>query len=237
MKPNYRVKKRRKVRKKRPPSAYRQSSRKAKGNFFRRLIVFLALLYVVLMAYVVGRALFTKPKAVSEFLAEVTETESRGPSVSTTESFIQEIVPIAQEMQADYQVLPSIIISQAILESSSGQSELGQTYHNLFGIKAYGEEEHVTLKTQEFVEGKWIEVQGRFRVYQSWRESIHDHSLLFVNGVTWNEQLYRGVIEATDYQAAAKALQKAGYATDPTYAEKIVGVIELYQLDQYDTPR
>ena len=55
-----------------------------------------------------------------------------------------------------------------------------------------------------------------------------------VKGTAYNQQNYQEVINATDYQTAARALQKAGYATDPDYAQKLINVIKTYNLDQYD---
>ncbi len=92
----------------------------------------------------------------------------------------------------------------------------------------------MTLDTQEFCNGEWVTIQGDFRVYDSWEESMDDHTMLFVNGVDWNPALYEHVLTATDYQTAAQALQDAGYATDPDYAAKIISVIETYQLDRFD---
>ena len=90
------------------------------------------------------------------------------------------------------------------------------------------------IKTKEFVNEEWITIQGDFKVYDSWEQSMDDHTQLFVQGVDWNPALYEKVITATNYQEAAQALQDAGYATDPGYAQKIIQVIETYQLNQYD---
>ncbi len=161
-------------------------------------------------------------------------SEEQTPETYSKEAFIQEILPYAKANQAAYGVLPSIIIGQAILESNWGLSQLASEYNNLFGIKAYGHSEKVTLDTQEYVDGQWIVIQGDFRVYHSWEASIEDHTKLFLNGVDWDPHKYAGVLTATNYQEAAHALQAAGYATDPSYANKIVHVIETYQLNQYD---
>ncbi|AIM25196.1 glycoside hydrolase family 73 protein [Melissococcus plutonius] len=152
----------------------------------------------------------------------------------TKAEFVNKISPHAKEIQLSYGVLPSIIIGQAILESNFGQSELAMNYNNLFGIKAYGEQKKVTLETQEYVNDVWITIQGDFRVYKSWEESMNDHVHLFVNGVSWNPRLYKHVLLAKNYKEAAYALQKSGYATDPDYAEKIINVVETYHLDKYD---
>ncbi|MBL1230348.1 glycoside hydrolase family 73 protein [Enterococcus sp. BWB1-3] len=150
------------------------------------------------------------------------------------EEFIDRIRPHAQELQASYGVLPSIIIGQGILESNWGQSTLAAEYNNLFGIKAYGDEEKVNLETKEYINELWVTIQGDFRVYDTWEESMDDHTRLFVNGVTWNPRLYENVLLANNYKEAAQALQSAGYATDPDYADKVIHVIESYELYQYD---
>ncbi|PZL75368.1 glycoside hydrolase family 73 protein [Enterococcus plantarum] len=164
-----------------------------------------------------------------------TEEESAQQKEQVTkEQFIDRISPYAKELQASYGVLPSIIIGQGILESNWGQSTLASKYNNLFGIKAYGEQKKVNLETREYINEEWIVIQGDFRVYDTWEESMDDHTRLFVNGVTWNPRLYERVLLAKNYKQAAQALQDAGYATDPTYADKVIHVIESYDLNQYD---
>lgn len=148
--------------------------------------------------------------------------------------FIERLAPYAQELQKDYGILPSIILGQAILESDWGHSQLASEYNNLFGIKAYEGQEKITLETKEFVNEEWVTIQGDFRVYSSWEESMNDHTQLFINGVSWNPAKYSSVLTAQNYQEAAKALQDAGYATDPDYSEKIISVIKSNNLDQYD---
>ena len=163
----------------------------------------------------------------------VEDTQQENPQLSK-EAFIERLVPHAQTLQKGYGILPSIIIGQAILESNWGESELSSKYNNLFGIKSFGHPDYVTMDTQEYVNGQWITIQGDFRVYQSWEESMDDHTMLFVNGVDWSPQKYEAVLTAPSYKEAANALQAAGYATDPGYANKVIQVIETYHLDQYD---
>lgn len=152
----------------------------------------------------------------------------------SNEEFIERLVPHAQTLQKGYGILPSIIIGQAILESNWGASELSSKYNNLFGMKSFGHSDYATLDTQEYMDGRWITIQEDFRVYQSWEESMDDHTMLFVNGVDWSPQKYEKVLAARSYKEAAIALQEAGYATDPGYANKVIQVIETYQLNQYD---
>ncbi|OTO53584.1 glycoside hydrolase family 73 protein [Enterococcus faecium] len=179
---------------------------------------------VILLAFV-----FSLKNLSSPFTDNQQENEAQ-----SHQQFIERLVPHAQELQDGYGVLPSIILGQAILESNWGKSTLASKYNNLFGIKAYGDQKKVSLETKEFVNEEWITIQGDFKVYDSWEQSMEDHTQLFVQGVDWNPALYEKVITATNYQEAAQALQDAGYATDPGYAQKIIQVIETYQLNQYD---
>ncbi|TXU25939.1 Exo-glucosaminidase LytG precursor [Enterococcus faecium] len=179
---------------------------------------------VILLAFV-----FSLKNLSSPFTDNQQENEAQ-----SHQQFIERLVPHAQELQDGYGVFPSIILGQAILESNWGKSTLASKYNNLFGIKAYGDQKKVSLETKEFVNEEWITIQGDFKVYDSWEQSMDDHTQLFVQGVDWNPALYEKVITATNYQEAAQALQEAGYATDPGYAQKIIQVIETYQLNQYD---
>ncbi len=179
---------------------------------------------VILLAFV-----FSLKNLSSPFTDNQQENEAQ-----SHQQFIERLVPHAQELQDGYGVLPSIILGQAILESNWGKSTLASKYNNLFGIKAYGDQKKVSLETKECVNEEWITIQGDFKVYDSWEQSMDDHTQLFVQGVDWNPALYEKVITATNYQEAAQALQDAGYATDPGYAQKIIQVIETYQLNQYD---
>ncbi|EPH95314.1 MULTISPECIES: glycoside hydrolase family 73 protein [unclassified Enterococcus] len=195
--------------------------RKAKGA---RKLAILAGVFLILLAFVFSlRSLISSPIQDQEAQEQLSH-----------QAFIDKLVPHAQELQAGYGVLPSIILGQAILESDWGNSTLASKYNNLFGIKAYGSQNKVNLETKEFVNEEWITIQGDFRVYDSWEDSMNDHTQLFVQGVDWNPALYERVLTAANYQEAAQALQDAGYATDPTYAQKIIHVIETYQLDKYD---
>ena len=114
-----------------------------------------------------------------------------------------------------------------------GTSQLASQYHNLFGIKGTGTNSRV-MTTKEYINGKWIVTKGRFRVYDSWSDSIKDHTRLMLNGTDTNQQNYDRVVHATNYQEAARGLQEAGYATDPDYAQKLISVIKAYKLYNYD---
>lgn len=148
--------------------------------------------------------------------------------------FIKTIGPIAQKVDQDYSLLPSITIAQACLESDYGQSELSQKYNNLFGVKSANPNVSKVLTTKEFVNGKWERVKARFQVYDSYEASIRAHARLFQVGTTWNPKQYEHVLAAKDYKTQAHALVTDGYATDPDYADKLINLIEQFDLNQYD---
>lgn len=151
------------------------------------------------------------------------------------EEFIASLLPVSQKMYEEYGVRPSVAIAQAILESDWGKSELAADYNNLYGRKSSDSQHSVAMQTSEFTNGKWITIEDTFKIYENVEASIEDHASLMVNGTDWDPTLYHPVIVATTYQEAAKALGKAGYATDPTYPEKLIEIIESYQLYQFDT--
>lgn len=154
--------------------------------------------------------------------------------IDQEQAFIDKISAYAKVLQSEYGVLPSISIAQAILESNWGNSELSEKYNNFYGIKGSEEANTVLMNTKEFVDEEWIEINGRFRIYESWQDSMNAHTKLFVEGTTWNPQQYAAVLAADNYRDAAFALQASGYATDPTYPEKLIELIKQYKLDQFD---
>lgn len=153
---------------------------------------------------------------------------------SKEQNFLNELSPHAQEIQEKHGILTSITLAQAILESDWGQSGLAQKANNLFGVKGKPPQPIVMMSTKEFVDGEWIQVDANFRKYKDWNESLDAHAELFLNGTTWNEDKYNGVVAADDYKKAAQELQTAGYATDPDYAEKLTTIIESHDLQLYD---
>lgn len=149
-------------------------------------------------------------------------------------SFINEIAPHAQRHMRESNILASLIIAQAIHESNWGKSGLATKGKNLFGIKGTYGGQSVNMKTWEVYNGKNVMVNAAFRKYPSWYESISDLVSLYKNGVSWDRKKYHRVIGETNYKEACKAVQAAGYATDPNYAAKLIKTIEAHDLTQYD---
>ena len=126
-------------------------------------------------------------------------------------------------------ILASLTIAQAILESGWGKSGLTMAANNLFGIKGTYNGEGYTCKTQEWDGSKYITVDATFRKYPSWAESVADHSALF-NRL----DRYKNLRGLTDYKLACQYVREDGYATDPEYTNKLINLIEKYNLTAWD---
>lgn len=151
----------------------------------------------------------------------------------TRQQFIEKLAPLAIEDMRRTGVPASLTIAQGILESNNGNSTLAKQANNLFGMKGTGPAGSIRLPTKEYKNGEWITIYTDFRKYNNWAESVNDHSNLFINGVSWNRNLYRGVI-GVDGITAAREVAKAGYATDPDYDKKLIKLITDHQLVKFD---
>jgi flagellum-specific peptidoglycan hydrolase FlgJ len=125
----------------------------------------------------------------------------------------------------------SITIAQAALESSWGESSLAKAGNNLFGIKAdsrwHGDT--LTLDTKEFIRSQWVVVPAKWRKYSSWQESLDDHAKFLCQNPR-----YQSCFLCQTTGAFARALFQVGYATDPTYAEKLMKLISQHKLQTLD---
>ena len=128
-----------------------------------------------------------------------------------------------QEMRL-HKIPASITLAQGILESASGQSELARRSNNHFGIKCHSEWKGKRVYHHDDRRNEC------FRKYKHPRESFRDHSL-FLKKKRY-AFLFRYSI--TDYKAWAKGLRKAGYATDRRYSQKLIDLIERFELHRYD---
>lgn len=165
----------------------------------------------------------------------VTSNKKSGPVVpsESEKAFIEAMAPVAQESYKEHGVLPSITLAQGIIESAWGKSGLTVQGNNLFGIKAdiSWTGPVIEMNTQEFVNGQYITVVARWRVYDRWEDSILDHGKFLKENIRYEQA---GVFNAKNYKEQAEALLRAGYATDPNYSNKLCSMIESYSLDQYD---
>lgn len=144
---------------------------------------------------------------------------------SSPEAFVRSIWPHAQKVAAELKVPAKALVAQAALETGWGRRLAGgngeATSHNLFGIKATGRwlGQKVVSGTHEFVNGVRQNVRAAFRAYGSAGESFSDYARL-IGGNRYAAARGTG----DDVHRFASALQKAGYATDPSYADKITAI-------------
>ena len=142
-------------------------------------------------------------------------------------AYIEEWKAIAIQEQEDYGIPASITMAQGLLESSAGQSELAINAKNHFGIKC----------TNEWFGGVYYhddDSQGEcFRQYNNAAESFKDHSI-FLKRPRYSTCFE---IAVEDYEGWARRLKACGYATDPSYAPKLIKLIEDYRLDTLTVSR
>lgn len=144
------------------------------------------------------------------------------------EKFIKMVAdPAVKLYESKPQVLPSIVIAQAILESNWGKSELYKQAYNPFGIKGKYHGKYVRFETKEYINHKNVTIMDNFRKYPSLLEAIADHDTLLSNNFikSSNDQ---------SYLSQAKLLKENGYATDKDYDEKLIKLIKTYKLSKYD---
>ena len=118
-------------------------------------------------------------------------------------------------------MLPETVLCQSAIESGYGQSLLASKYNNYFGIKAGSswKGDFVLLPTKEFVNGAYITINAKFRRYSSFTASVSD----YINFLKVNPR-YANVFTKTSILGQLQALQSAGYATAPNYANVIYSI-------------
>ena len=148
-------------------------------------------------------------------------------------NFIKQVGALASADMKNTGVLASLTVAQAILESAYGTSGLATEGKALFGIKATKtwKGKVYCSDTKECLDGVNLVTisNATFRAYDSWEESITDHSTFLKAN-----KRYKDVIGETDYKKACEAIKAAGYATDPQYPTKLIKLIEDNKLVQYD---
>ena len=134
---------------------------------------------------------------------------------------------VAIDQMHQYKIPASITLAQGVLESGAGRSELALKANNHFGIKCNGWTGRTAYHDDD-------ERNECFRAYNSVWESFKDHSVFLTSS-----QRYSGLfqLKITDYKGWAKGLKACGYATSPVYATKLIDIIEVYKLYQYDTAK
>ena len=141
------------------------------------------------------------------------------------EAYIKKYRELAVEEMKRYHIPASITLAQGLLESGAGQSALARKSNNHFGIKCGSDWYGKTVSHDDDARGEC------FRAYKHPKDSYEDHSK-FLAGRPRYASLFK--LNITDYKGWARGLKKAGYATNPRYADQLIGIIELYELYKYD---
>lgn len=144
---------------------------------------------------------------------------------SQYEKYIVTYKNVAIEKMKKFKIPASISLAQGILESGAGNSYLAKTANNHFGIKCYDGWKGASVRKNDDLKNEC------FKKYNSVSESFDDHSA-FLQRARY-KSLYD--LSPTDYKGWAHGLKAAGYATDKTYASKLIKIIEDYKLYEYDT--
>ncbi|MDD3078920.1 MAG: glucosaminidase domain-containing protein [Paludibacter sp.] len=139
-------------------------------------------------------------------------------------NYIQSYYKLAQIQQREYGIPTSITLAQGLLESGAGQSDFVKSSNNHFGIKCHDWTGDKVYHDDD--------QQGEcFRKYDKVLDSYEDHSLFLKNRPRY---AFLFELSPTDYEGWAHGLKKAGYATDPAYAYKLISIIDTYELHKYD---
>ncbi len=143
------------------------------------------------------------------------------------QTYIDQYKDLAIEEMLKYHIPASITLAQGLFESGAGRSVLSTQGNNHFGIKCHGWTGPSMSKDDDAV-GEC------FRVYGNARESFEDHSKFLAKNARY-ARLF--LLDQTDYRGWANGLKACGYATNPHYAKRLIDLIELYKLNQYDKAR
>ena len=150
---------------------------------------------------------------------------SHAQSKDAFANYIARYGNLAVDQMKKYGIPASITLAQGLLESDAGRSTLAVKCNNHFGIKCHSDWTGRKMYHDDDAR------QECFRCYSDADDSYRDHSLFLVNGSRY-QSLFK--LSVTDYKGWAKGLKAAGYATSPTYADKLIEIIERYGLDRYD---
>ena len=146
------------------------------------------------------------------------------PKINNTEDYINYYSSIAMDEMIQFGIPASVTLAQGILESGAGRGTLAVQANNHFGIKC-----HDWTGKKIFHDDD--KKQECFRKYDNPEYSYRDHSIFLSNRGRYS---FLFDLKKDDYKKWARGLKKAGYATDPKYSQKLIDLIERYQLYNYD---
>ena len=152
----------------------------------------------------------------------------QSPTFTEPKDFVSALTADAKRVQDKINVPFEVVIAQAALETGWGQkiikTNTGESSNNLFNIKADSRwaGDKITKDTLEFEQGAMIKKSEPFRTYQSLTDSVDD----YINFLSTSERYQDALQDSGNVEHFLQGLQKAGYATDPQYADKILGTLK-----------
>ncbi|MBT8274165.1 MAG: glucosaminidase domain-containing protein [Bacteroidia bacterium] len=152
------------------------------------------------------------------------ESKTNSPKSNSTEAYISKYKNIAVSEMNTYGIPASITLAQGILESGSGKGRLAKEANNHFGIKCHNWKGDKIYHDDD-------RSQECFRKYKDASTSFRDHSEFLAKRKRY-ANLFK--LRRNDYKGWAKELRRAGYATDKKYPQKLISIIERYELFKYD---
>ena len=164
----------------------------------------------------------------------------------TEQEFISFMGPLAQADMAKSGVLASVTTAQAILESGYGSTELARNANNFFGMKCSlsgntwpgstwdGVSKYRKQTGEEDANGNAYTITADFRKYASAADSVADHSAYLLGAMNGNKKRYAGLKGEKDPAKAIGIIKAGGYATDTKYVNKVLSIINKYNLTKYD---
>jgi len=155
------------------------------------------------------------------------QAASATPSFSSPRDFVEQLLPLANKAAEELGASPTMLIAQAALETGWGQKIVSnnsqQSSFNLFNIKADNrwQGEQASVATLEYRDGVAVREKANFRAYQGFEQSFEDFSQFISEAPRYQEALNN----ISDPASFLQEIQKAGYATDPNYADKVMSVL------------
>lgn len=182
---------------------------------------------------------FAAPKDVPLTVNGVEAAAPNAPGktrFSSPAEFIATMLPMAEKAAKRLGVEPRFLVAQAALETGWGKTMIkqkdGSNSHNLFGIKSTGwQGESAKVTTTEYVNGKATKQVAGFRAYDSFEHSFNDYVRLLENNDRYQSAI-KVASTTGDSERFVNELQRAGYATDPQYANKINQIARKVQTYQ-----
>ncbi|MCI5941117.1 MAG: LysM peptidoglycan-binding domain-containing protein [Ligilactobacillus animalis] len=171
--------------------------------------------------------------------SQAAPSSATAPTVSVSraypgnvQTFLNNIAGPAQQVAQQRGLYASLMIAQAALESGWGGSYLSTSAYNLFGVKWSGSGAYIELPTQEFYNGSYHTIYDKFQRYSSYAESLNDYANVITTRFPKSTRA-----NSANYAIAAQNLRYGvygTYATAPDYADKLIRVIQAYNLTAYD---